>query len=288
MDIKKAVIPAAGFGTRFLPATKAIPKEMLPVAGKPTIQYVVEEAVEAGISDILLIIGRGKRAIEEHFSRNWELENVLEKQGKREVLLSVKALSSLARIHYIWQEEQRGLGDAILCAKKHIGNEPFAVLLGDTIVESSNEIPAIGQLAAVYEIFDRPVVALEKVAQSDLSRYGIAAGKEVEPSTLFLHTLVEKPAPEDAPSNLAVASRYILTPDIFTLLADLPPGKNNEVQLTDALARVIAREGLYGYLIQGTRHDVGNKLDFIKANIAFGLRQDDIGTELRGWLESLF
>lgn len=279
MKVCKAVIPAAGFGTRFLPATKSQPKEMLPVVDTPVIQYVVEEAVAAGIDDILMIIGRGKRAIEEHFDRNFELETQLESAGREAELAALSRISSLANIHFVWQKELRGLGDAIRCARQHVGDDPFAVLLGDTLMRS--DVPVTQQLIQVFERYQESVVALEAVAPERVSRYGIIDGHSIEENLYLVHDFIEKPKPEEAPSNLAIAGRYVLTPEIFTHLESIPPGKNNELQLTDAMRCQVLNRAMYGLRFKGVRHDAGNKLDFIKTNIAFALERPDLHDALR-------
>ena len=253
--IRKAVIPAAGFGTRFLPATKSQPKEMLPIVDTPVIQYVVQEAAAAGITDILMIIGKGKRAIEEHFDRNFQLEVQLEKQGKTAELEMIRAISDLAEIHFVWQKEQRGLGDAIYCARHHVGDEPFAVLLGDTLI--SADTPAIGQLVEVFDRYQESVVLLEEVEPQRVSRYGIIDGHEIEPDLFLVHDLIEKPSVDKAPSNLAVASRYVLTSDIFDYLSRTRPGKGHEIQLTDAMEMMVKNRAIYGKRLKGKRHDIG-------------------------------
>ena len=285
--VRKAVIPAAGYGTRFLPATKSQPKEMLPVVDTPTIQYVVQEAIDAGLTDILMIIGRGKRSIEEHFGRNAELEAQLKAAGKTAEFESIQTIPDNVRIHFIWQNEQRGLGDAIRHAKNHVGNEPFAVLLGDTILESHSDTPVIGQLMEVYNRHEEAVLALEEVDAEHVSRYGIADATPLDGRTYQVSDLVEKPAPEDAPSNLAIASRYILPPEIFPALDMTTTGKGGEIQLTDALRVLLQERPMYGYRINGVRHDVGNKLDFIKTSVLFGLKHTDIGNGLRERLKNL-
>ena len=279
--IKKAVIPAAGFGTRFLPATKASPKEMLPIVDTPVIQYVVEEAVASGITDILMVIGKGKRTLEEHFDRSFELELELEAKGKLKELESIRAISNLANIHFVWQRKMLGLGDAIRCARHHVGNEPFAVLLGDTLMQSQNGVPATKQLIDVYDRFNGCVVALEEVPLARVSRYGVIAGKEIDDRIYRVSDMVEKPSPEEAPSNLVVASRYILTPDIFDYIDAAKPGKGGEIQITDALrARVAAGQPMHGCRVQARRHDAGNTLDFIKTNILYALARQDISQAL--------
>ena len=288
MKIRKAVIPAAGFGTRFLPISKAIPKEMLPVVDKPVIQYVVEEAVASGITDILLIISRGKRAIEEHFISNFELESDLESKGKFEQLEELRKLQSLARIHFVFQPKMGGLGDAIRCAKEHVGDEPFAVLLGDALVSpSAGAKPVLRQLMDVQEKHGGSVVALEEVAQEKVSRYGIMGGDQIEPNVIRANQFVEKPKPEEAPSRLAVSARYLLTPGIFDELENTPLGKGGELQLTDAMASLMKKEPLFGVRYDGRRHDIGNKLDFVKANLFWGLQREDMADELRKFIKDL-
>ena len=282
--IKKAVIPAAGFGTRFLPATKSQPKEMLPIVDKPTIQYVVEEAVEAGINDILMIIGKGKRAIEEHFDRNMELEYQLEDKKQFELLEEVRSITNLADIHFIWQRELHGLGDAIRYAHHHVNNEPFAVLLGDTLIESRYG-SVTRQLIEVFDKYKGSVVALEEVEQEVVSRYGIIGGVEVEDNVFKVSNFVEKPSIEDSPSNLAIASRYVFTPEIFEYLKRVQPGMNNEIQLTDAMHLMLKDHNMYGFRFEGIRYDIGNKLDFLKTNVIYGSKREDLGVEFLAWLK---
>jgi len=283
--ITKAVIPAAGFGTRFLPATKASPKEMLPIVDTPVIQYVVEEAVASGITDILMVIGKGKRSLEEHFDRSFELELELEAKGKLKELESIRAISNLANIHFVWQRKMLGLGDAIRCARHHVGNEPFAVLLGDTLMQSQNGVPATRQLLDVYDRFGGCVVALEEVPRERVSRYGVISGQQIDDRVYRVKDMVEKPSPEEAPSNLVVASRYILTPDIFGYIDAAKPGKGGEIQITDALrARVASGQPMHGCRVQARRHDAGNTLDFIKTNILYGLEHADISAALGDFL----
>lgn len=282
--LKKAVIPAAGFGTRLLPATKNAPKEMIPVVDTPVIQYVVEEAVASGITDILMIIGKGKRAIEEHFDRNYELEQRLIEKEKHELLTSMRHISDMATIHFVWQKEQNGLGDAIRYAEQHVGNEPFAVLLGDTIMNTQVE-PVLLQLIEVFEKYQSSVVAMERVAPELVSRYGVMAGSEIAEGLIKATDLVEKPKPEEAPSNLAIGGRYIFTPQIFDYLRQVEPGVNNEIQLTDAMRMMVKEHDMYGLLYHGQRHDVGNTLDFIKTNVTLGLQRPDIGPALLKWLK---
>ncbi len=283
--IRKAVIPAAGFGTRFLPASKSQPKEMLPIVDTPVIQYVVEEAVASGISDILMIIGRGKRAIEEHFDRNLELEAELEERGKKDELEALRRLSSLADIHFVWQRELNGLGAAIAYARHHVGDEPFAVLLGDTLVESAE--PVTRQLIRVFERYQETVVALESVDRSKVSRYGIAGGREVASDIYLIETLIEKPSLEEAPSTLAIAGRYVLTPEIFQCIRMTKPGKNNEIQLTDAMQMLVSSRAMYGLRFHGRRHDIGNKMDFIKTNVHYALQRPDLRQDIAAYLKEL-
>jgi UTP--glucose-1-phosphate uridylyltransferase len=284
--IKKAVIPAAGFGTRFLPATKCQPKEMLPIVDKPTIQYVVEEAVESGITDILMIIGKSKRAIEEHFDRNFELESLLEGKNKINELEQIRSLSELANIHFVWQREMNGLGDAIRYAKDHVNNEPFVVLLGDTLIECI-EGPVTRKMMDIYKRYEHPVVALEEVKPSLVNRYGIINGKTITDDIYLINDFIEKPAVDKAPSNLAIASRYVLTPDVFDYLEKIQAGVNNEIQLTDALRLMVRDKAIYGYKFPGRRHDIGSKIDFLKTNVLYGLKRDDLGAEFKQWLFDL-
>lgn len=279
--IKKAVIPAAGLGTRFLPATKAQPKEMLPIIDTPTIQYVVQEAVDSGIEDILIISGKGKRAIEDHFDRNFELEIALEEKNEQ-ALNEIRNISDMAKIHYIRQKELKGLGDAIYHAKHHVGNEPFAVLLGDTVVRSV--IPATQQLIDIYEQYKQIVIGVEKVPKEKVHRYGIVGGEKINDSLYQLNEMIEKPSIEEAPSNLAVASRYILTPDIFKALEETKAGKNNEIQLTDALKIFLSRGSVYSYTFEGKRYDIGDKLDYLKTTVEFGLNRKEFRKEFLEFL----
>lgn len=286
--IRKAVIPAAGFGTRFLPATKAQPKEMLPVVDTPVIQYVVTEAVRSGITDIIIVIGRGKRAIEEHFDRSLELEMQLQESGKTAQLQSIREISEMADIHFVWQREMRGLGDAVYCARHHVGDESFAVLLGDTIIESATDRPITRQLADIHDAReDAPVIALQEVPREHVSRYGIAKGTVSEDGVMELTDLIEKPSIEEAPSNLAVSARYILTPEIFGFIAETKRGKNNEIQLTDAIRSLLQTRSAYGLQFKGNRYDVGNKTDFITTNIDFALRHPEMREELAAYIRQL-
>jgi UTP--glucose-1-phosphate uridylyltransferase len=282
--IKKAVIPAAGWGTRFLPITKSQPKEMIPIVDTPVIQYVVEEAVASGITDILMIIGKGKRAIEEHFDRSPVLEESLLAKKQYELLEQIKKISNLANIYFVWQKEMNGLGDAILYARDHVGNEPFAVLLGDTLISGKGD-PITKQLINVYERYKSSVVALEEVSMENVHRYGIIKGKQLEKNVMIAENFIEKPSSEEAPSNLAIASRYIFTPEIFNYLENTVPGKNNEIQLTDAMRDMVKKYAMYGLKFNGTRYDIGNKLDFLKTNIIYGLMNKEVGMELSKWLK---
>ncbi len=282
--IKKAVIPAAGYGTRFLPATKSSPKEMIPIIDTPVIQYVVEEAVASGITDILMIIGKGKRAIEEHFDRSPLLEETLAKKNNIEMLEKIKAISDMANIHFVWQKEMNGLGDAILHAKYHVGNEPFVILLGDTLVRSEGG-PVTKQLIDVYEQTKGSVVALEEVKPELVSRYGVVDGEPISENVVKARNWIEKPSVEEAPSNLAVASRYLFTPEIFDYLETTQPGKNNEIQLTDAMREMVKAHPMYGLKFNGKRYDIGDKLGFLKTNLEFGLNDPEIGESLKLWLK---
>lgn len=271
--VKKAVIPAAGLGTRFLPATKAQPKEMLPIIDTPTIQYVVQEAVDSGIDDILIISGKGKRTIEDHFDRNFELESRLAEKEDESFYNEIIRIADMANIHFIRQKEMNGLGDAIYHARHHVGNEPFAVLLGDTVVDSV--IPVTQQLIDTYEQYRSTVIGVEVVPKDKVSRYGIAGGKKLDDKTMEVSELVEKPSPEKAPSNLAIAGRYILTPEIFAAIEQTPKGKGNEIQLTDALHLLMKRETIMANTIEGKRYDIGNKLDFLKTTVEFALKRNE-------------
>lgn len=282
--IKKAVIPAAGYGTRFLPATKSQPKEMIPIIDTPVIQYVVEEAVESGITDILMIIGKGKRAIEEHFDRSPILEESLLKKQNLKMLDKIRSISNMANIHFVWQKEMNGLGDAILHAKCHVGNEPFVILLGDTLVQSEDG-PITKQLIDVYNETKGSVIALEEVQPELVSKYGIVDGEPISNNVVKAKSWIEKPSIEEAPSNLAIASRYLFTPEIFDYLKNTTPGKNNEVQLTDAMKEMIKFHPMYGMKFNGKRYDIGNKMGFLKTNIEFGLKDPEIGSTLKKWLK---
>jgi len=283
--IRKAVIPAAGFGTRFLPATKSQPKEMLPIVDTPVIQYVVEEAVQAGITDILMIIGKGKRSIEEHFDRSFQLEAQLLEKGKNDELQAMRRISELADIHFVWQKELKGLGDAIYCARHHVQNEPFAVLLGDTLIDAPT--PATKQLLELFERVQQSVVLLEQVETNKVSLYGVIDGEQTEPGIYKVKDFVEKPSVEEAPSNLAIAGRYVLTHDIFNYISQTTPDKSGEVQLTDAMKIMIKNRPMYALLLNGKRCDIGNKEGFIKTNIEFALKREDMADNLRQYIKQL-
>lgn len=283
--IRKAVIPAAGFGTRFLPATKSQPKEMLPIVDTPVIQYVVEEAVAAGITDILMVIGKGKRAIEEHFDRSFQLEAQLKEKKRHKELEAIMRISELADIHFVWQKEMKGLGDAIYCARHHMNNEPFAVLLGDTVMDTPQ--PAIGQLLDVYGRFENSVVLLENVPRERVSRYGVIDGHEIEPGLYAVQDFVEKPDIEEAPSTLVIASRYIFTPEIFGYLEKTRPGKGGEIQITDAMRLMVRDRAMYGRQLEGRRCDIGNKEGFVRTNIEFALKDEDIAENMKDYIRRL-
>ena len=273
--IRKAIIPAAGLGTRFLPATKAQPKEMLPIVDKPTLQYIIEECVTSGIEEILIITGRNKKSIEDHFDRSVELEMELEKSGKEEMLKMVREISDMVNIHFIRQKEPRGLGHAILCAKTFVGNEPFAVLLGDDVVYNDNK-PCLKQLIDCYEEYKTSVLGVQTVEPQDVNKYGIVGGLHIEDRVYKVKNLIEKPAVEEAPSNVAILGRYIITPKIFEILENTKPGKGNEIQLTDALLELIKHEAMYAYDFEGRRYDVGDKLGFLQATVEYALRKKEL------------
>jgi UTP--glucose-1-phosphate uridylyltransferase len=289
MKVKKAIIPAAGLGTRFLPATKAQPKEMLPIVDKPTIQYIVEEAIESGIEDIIIISGRGKRAIEDHFDKSYELEETLRQKEKMELLKEIQDISNMANIHYIRQKEPKGLGHAIGIAKNFIGNEPFAVLLGDDIVKTNGGKPCLQQLMDVYDRYNSSVVGVQPVPEEDVSKYGIVSPKsnEIEDGVIHVKDLVEKPKKEEAPSNQAIMGRYILRPEIFGILETLAPGAGNEIQLTDAIKELNKTQIVLAYEFTGKRYDVGDKLGFVKATVDFSLERDDLRDAMLEYLKGL-
>lgn len=284
--IKKAIIPAAGLGTRFLPVTKAQPKEMLPIVDKPTIQYIIEEAVASGIEEILIITGRNKKCIEDHFDKSVELELELEKSGKKEMLKLVKEISDMVDIHYIRQKEPKGLGHAISCAKTFVGNEPFAVLLGDDLVYNE-EKPCLKQLIDCYNEYNTSILGVQTVDAKDVGKYGIIKGIPIEGRVYKVRGLIEKPAVEEAPSNIAILGRYIITPRIFEILKETKPGRGGEIQLTDALSKLINEEAIYAYEFEGTRYDVGDKLGFLKATVEYALRREDLRDEFVKYLNNL-
>jgi UTP--glucose-1-phosphate uridylyltransferase len=285
--IRKAVFPAAGLGTRFLPATKAQPKEMLPLVDKPIIQYVIEEAVASGITSILIVTGRGKNAIEDHFDVSYELEKLLEERGKTDLLEQVRSISNMINVSYVRQGESLGLGHAVLMAKDLVGDEPFAVMLGDDIIDSP--VPCMKQMVEVFERHGGPVIAVQQVDRSDISAYGVIDGvpEDDERRVYRIRDLVEKPRAEEAPSDLAIIGRYILTPDVFTALETTPRDAGGEIQLTNGLRRLGESRMLYGYRFEGVRHDAGNKLGFLKATVEFALKREDLGSPFREYLRSL-
>ena len=288
MKVKKAIIPAAGLGTRFLPATKAQPKEMLPIVDKPTIQYIIEEAVASGIEDIMIVSGRGKRAIEDHFDKSFELEETLAKKNKWQELEELAAINELAQIHYIRQGEPKGLGHAIWCARKFVGHEPFAVLLGDDIVQS--EVPCLKQLINVFETFESSVVGVQAVPDEDLPKYGVIDphGLEIAPNVVRAANFIEKPKKEQAPSNYAIMGRYVLRPEIFDILGNLAPSAGNEIQLTDGIQGLNAIQTVLAYNFTGVRYDVGDKFGFIKAQVDFALQRDDLKADILAYLYELY
>ncbi|MCR4842334.1 MAG: UTP--glucose-1-phosphate uridylyltransferase GalU [Eubacterium sp.] len=285
MKVRKAIIPAAGLGTRFLPATKAQPKEMLPIVDTPTIQYIIEEAVDAGIEDIIIITGRGKRSIEDHFDRSIELEMELEKTGKNPQLEMVRRIGNLTNLYYVRQKQPLGLGHAVLMAREFVGNEPFAVLLGDDVVVSKQ--PCIGQMMDVFEERQASVLGVQQVPDSDVSKYGIVDGVSAGDRLYRVRDMVEKPAMNQAPSNVAVLGRYIITPEIFELLATQEAGKGGEIQLTDALKRLAGQQDMYAYEFKGKRYDVGSKIGFLQANIETALRNDELRADMLDYMADL-
>lgn len=284
--VKIAMVPAAGLGTRFLPATKSVPKELLPIVDTPTIQYIVQEIYEAGIETLILVDGKGKSAIIDHFDLNEALEEKLTKMGKHDLAERLHEQCNLVNLVSIRQQSPRGLGHAVLCAKKIVGNEPFAVLLGDDLVDSP--VPCIKQMTDVFEKHGKSVVALMELdKEEDLSKFGVAGGKKLEEGVWDLDTLVEKPHPKEAPSNMAIVGRYILTPEIFEILESTTPGKGGEIQLTDAMATLMSRQGFIGYQFKGERFDAGDQLGFLKANINWGLKNPKLCEELKDYLRKV-
>jgi UTP--glucose-1-phosphate uridylyltransferase len=280
--VRKAVIPAAGLGTRFLPATKSTPKEMLPVVDKPAIQYVVEEAVAAGLTDILIITGRSKRAVEDHFDRNFELEHYLAEAGKDDVLKEVQFASDLADIHYVRQRDPLGLGHAVWVARHHVGDEPFAVLLADDIMVDEGRL--LRSMLDIHDRYGRSAVALEEVALEEISSYGCVEPAAVEGDVVEIRRMVEKPPVNEAPSNLAIIGRYVFTPEIFEMLGRIEPGRGGELQLTDAMQLLLEEQSVFGCICRGGRYDVGQKLDFLRANVELALNRSDLGPAFAEWL----
>lgn len=285
MKVRKAIIPAAGLGTRFLPATKAQPKEMLPIVDKPTIQYIIEEAVASGIEEILIITGRNKRAIEDHFDKSVELEMELKAKHKDEMLKLVDDISNMAQIHYIRQKEPKGLGHAIHCAKTFVGNEPFAVMLGDDVVD--NDVPCLKQMIDIFDKYKTTVLGVQPVPKENVNKYGIVKGMQIEDGVYKVKDLVEKPDVDKAPSNIAILGRYIITPKIFEILEHTAAGKNGEIQLTDALRELLSAEAMYAYTFKGKRYDVGDKLGFLQATVEFALKRDDLKGEFFAYLKNI-
>lgn len=285
MKVTKAVIPAAGFGTRFLPATKAVPKEMLPIIDRPTIEYIAEEAANAGIKDLLIITSRGKDTIVNHFDKAYELESILERDGKEEMLKAVRNVSDRLNVHFVRQKVQKGLGHAVLCAKSFVGNEPFAVMLGDDVVVS--EKPCIAQLTEQYEKTGASVLGVQRVGMEHVSKYGILDCEKIEDRLYKLNGMVEKPKKEDAPSDIAALGRYVITPAIFDCLEKTPKGAGGEIQLTDALVMLAEREQIYAYDFEGRRYDIGNKQGFLQATVDFALAREDLREEFAGYLKNI-
>lgn len=284
--VRKAVIPAAGWGTRFLPATKSMPKEMLPIVDTPTIQYIVEEAVKSGIDQICIITSPYKKAIEDHFDRTLELEHLLEKGGKTEMLESVKEIGEMARVVSIRQKEALGLGHAIACAESFVGDEPFAVLLGDDIVYN-DERPCIGQLIDVYNKYGKSVLGTQTVPHKDICKYGCVAGEKIDDRIYSVSDMVEKPKPEEAPTDVAVLGRYVITPEIFEHIRNTKPGAGGEIQLTDALCTLAKEQGMYAYDFEGRRYDVGDKQGYLQATVEYALRRDDLKDAFYEYLKGI-
>jgi UTP--glucose-1-phosphate uridylyltransferase len=282
VKVNKAVIPAAGLGTRFLPATKAQPKEMLPVVDKPAIQYVIEEAVRAEIRDILIVTGRGKRTLEDHFDRSFELESYLERSGKHDQLKQVREISEMAVVHYIRQKDPLGLGAAVAVAEPHVGGDPFAVLLGDDIVATSDAL--LPKMIDIYERYGRSVIAVQEVARDDISLYGSVKPEFVEDDLARVLDIVEKPSKEEAPSNLAVIGRYVFTPEIFDAIRQTPPDSGGDVQLTDAIALLARQQAVYAFVFDGVRYDIGKKLDYLRATVELAVEREDLGPAFRAFL----
>jgi len=286
MKVKKAIIPAAGLGTRFLPATKAQPKEMLPIVDKPTLQYIIEEAVASGIEEILIITGRNKKSIEDHFDKSVELELELSQKGKTELLEEVRKISNMVNIHYIRQKEPKGLGHAIYVAKSFIGNDPFAVLLGDDIVYNE-DTPVLKQMMDVYERFNTSILGVQEVSENDVHKYGIVDGKKLEENLYSVNGLVEKPQKENAPSNVAILGRYIINSEIFEILEHTKPGSGGEIQLTDALNELASKEAMKAYIFKGRRYDVGDKQGFLEATVEYALRDPNLKEPFLDYLKTI-
>jgi UTP--glucose-1-phosphate uridylyltransferase len=283
MKVKKAVFPVAGLGTRFLPATKSSPKEMLPLIDKPLVHYVVEEAVASGIEHILFVTGRGKRALEDYFDISFELEALLQEKGKDKAFQEIRDIADMVKIYYVRQKQALGLGHAILCAREFVGNEPFAVLLGDDIIDA--EKPCLAQLLDVYRKYRGTVLALEQVPMENISSYGCVKANQLSEQVFEVLDMVEKPKQEEAPSNLAIIGRYVLTPDIFPILEKQQPGKGGEIQLTDALRQLLQEEAVYGCRFEGVRHDCGDKLGFLKATVDMALKREEFNAEFKAFLK---
>jgi len=285
MRVKKAIIPAAGLGTRFLPATKALPKEMLPIVDKPTMQYIIEEAIASGIEEILIITGRNKKSIEDHFDKSVELELELENKHKDTLLEQVRDISNMVNIHFIRQKEPKGLGHAINCARAFVGNEPFAVMLGDDIVDA--ETPCLKQLIDCFDEKQKTILGVQKVAKENVDKYGIVDGVQITDRLYSVNNLVEKPPVDTAPSNVAILGRYIITPEIFDILDNTEPGKGGEIQLTDALKTLISQQDMYAYVFEGRRYDVGDKLGFLEATVEFALKREELRVPFMEYLQTL-
>jgi UTP--glucose-1-phosphate uridylyltransferase len=285
MKIKKAVIPAAGLGTRFLPATKSIPKEMLPIVDKPTIQYIVEEIIDSGIEDILIITGRNKGSIEEHFDRAVELEYNLEENKKQELLDEVRKISKMINIHTVRQKDPKGLGHAVYCAKSFIGNEPFAVLLGDDVVDS--KVPCLKQMMEVYDVYNSTILGVQEVERENVNKYGIVSGNKISDNIYVVNDLIEKPDIHNAPTNIAILGRYIIAPEIFDILENTKKGVGGEIQLTDGLRKLADIQDVYAYIFEGRRYDVGSKIGFLEATVDFALKRDDLKDSFKSYLNKL-
>ncbi len=285
MKIRKAVIPVAGLGTRFLPATKVVPKELLPIIDKPCIHYIVEEIVAAGIKEIVFVSGRGKQGILDYFDRAPELEDILKQRGQKELALQIRKIAAMAEFVSVWQSEPLGLGHAILCAKDVIGEEPFFVCLPDDLIDS--EIPCVTQMTSLYERLQKPIIGVTKVEASQVHQYGILKSREIEKKLHHIESIVEKPCLEKAPSRLGIVGRYLLPPQIFSILETLPPGSAGEIQLSDALCQLAKEEKVYGFEFEGTRYDTGDKLGFLKANLAYGLKSENFNGDLKKFIKKL-